>query len=738
MLRQLHSLPGLIASVLVCFMALTGAILSLEPALQQLGSLDSQSAGVTTAELAGNVAASVPGVDRIVKTASGSVIAYYAGDTGPGAAYVDPRTGANIGPYAPSEFFSFITELHRSLFVGSAGHAVAGIGALAMVILSLSGGLLLVARLGGWSKVLSSPRGSLTQRLHVDIGRIAILALLLTALTGTYMSLVSFGFVSDGSGSEAAFPTSVNGGPPIAIADLAALQATPLDDLRELVFPFPGDPTDVFTLTTNAGQGFVDQATGQLLSFQANSLWQSVYEAFYALHTGQGIWWLGLLLGVAALCVPVMAVSGTVIWWLRRRNLPRLARNAHPRAADTIILVGSEGNSTWGYAAALHESLTAAGHRVHTSAMNNLARDYGRAQRMFILSATYGDGNAPASASRFLARLAKLETPALPFAVLGFGDRSFANFCQYATDVERALVARGWTPFQALGTIDRQSSQAFAQWGEATGQHIGTPLRLVHTPARPRTTSLTLATRIDYGIEVQAPTSVLQFVAAGGTRRGWLGLRRSERLPRFAPGDLVGIAPPGSTIPRYYSLASSSRQGTLEICVRKLQGGPCSEYLHALEPGSTIEGFVKPNPDFKPAPGKAPVIMIGAGTGIAPLAGFIRHNTRHRPLHLYFGGRDPRSDFLYGEAMAECLDDSRLTRLVPAFSRIVNGAYVQDKVREDAEMIQSLVARGAQIMVCGGIDMARGVREAIDEVVSPLGLDALTLKAKGRYLEDVY
>lgn len=107
-------------------------------------------------------------------------------------------------------------------------------------------------------------------------------------------------------------------------------------------------------------------------------------------------------------------------------------------------------------------------------------------------------------------------------------------------------------------------------------------------------------------------------------------------------------------------------------------------------------------------------------------------------MHFYFGGRDPQSDFLYEDTMAQCLKDHRLTRLATAFSRIVNGAYVQDRVREDAELIRPLVALGAQIMVCGGTDMARGVREAIDEIISPLGENALSLKAKGRYLEDVY
>lgn len=41
-------------------------------------------------------------------------------------------------------------------------------------------------------------------------------------------------------------------------------------------------------------------------------------------------------------------------------------------------------------------------------------------------------------------------------------------------------------------------------------------------------------------------------------------------------------------------------------------------------------------------------------------------------------------------------------------------------------------------MVCGGKDMAAGVKAAIEEVVAPLGTSVSALKAGGRYLEDVY
>ena len=49
-----------------------------------------------------------------------------------------------------------------------------------------------------------------------------------------------------------------------------------------------------------------------------------------------------------------------------------------------------------------------------------------------------------------------------------------------------------------------------------------------------------------------------------------------------------------------------------------------------------------------------------------------------------------------------------------------------------------MIAQGAQVMVCGGRNMADGVRSALEDVLAPLGLTPSTLKAQGRYAEDVY
>jgi sulfite reductase (NADPH) flavoprotein alpha-component len=701
-------------------------------------SIPSTTNSINVAALSEIVSTKLGGVERLVRSASGAVTAYYDTGKGTAAASIDPATGAVLGDYSPSTFFAFFSELHRSFFLGMNGRVVSGISALAMVVLAASGLFLLIRRLGGWRRVLVAAKGTTSQRLHVELSRMAIVGLVISGLTGAYMSLTSFGLINAGA-AVSTFPSTVDGGAPAAIGSLAALQTVPLADLRELRFPFPSDPTDVFTLTTASGQGYVDQATGRLLNFTPNSVGQSIYETLYMLHTGQGLWWFGAILGMAALCVPALAATGGIIWWLRRRRQPRIANNSRHSNADTVILVGSEGNSTWGFADTLHQALTAQGFLVHTGAMNEHAANYPSAKRLLLLTSTYGDGAAPASANRFLARLAHFKPPAdLSFAVLGFGDRSFSDYCRFADVTAAALSEAGLAQLLPVATVDRQSAQAFARWGQALGAKLGNPLALEHVAAPPRTQSLVLAARTDFGIEVQAPIAVLRFELPEAPQGHWWQSWIIGRGLSFEPGDLVGILPPGSSVPRYYSVASASTDGALEICVRKQVGGLCSEFLHGLQPGDRVDGFVKANPGFRPRTGKAPIVLIGAGTGIAPLAGFVRHNDRHRQMHLYFGGRDPDSDFLYRPFFGEALGDGRLTRLVTAFSRLVGGRYVQDRIREDAAAIRALVTKGAQIIVCGGRQMAAGVADELNFALGPLGETVASLKADGRYLEDVY
>ena len=735
MTRALHRWPGLLALVLVMILAVSGAALSVFPAAERLSTPQTET-DLTVAELAGRIQAAYPGVEQIRRAPSGRITAFWFDEGTPGAAVIDPATGQGISSADPDPVRRWLTNLHRSLFLGDAGRIAMAIGAAAMLVLSISGAMLVARRMGGWRRWFAPLRGPLSSRVHTGIARVAVIGLTLSSATALWMAASTFDLLPDDP-APPAFPAEVSGLTGAALATMEPLAALPVSELRELSFPYPGDATDAFTLKTDRGTGYLDQGTGELLAWAELTGWERVSETVYMLHTGQGAATIGLVLGVMALGAPAMGATGLALFIAGLRARPRIRGNRPAKRAGTILLVGSEGGSTWGFAATLHKALTAVGHHVHVAPMSAFdpAR-YPRAERFIVLAATWGEGQAPATARGFIDRLAALESvPEAPLAVLGFGDRSFPAFCAFAEEVTRLAAAKGWAELMPFDTVDRQSPQDFARWGRALGLALGIELVLEHLPVPPATERLTLVSRRDYGADVQAPTAILRFSLP---QASLLQRLAGRGFARFRAGDLLGILPEGSDLPRLYSLASGRRDGFVEIVVRKQPGGLCSGQLLTLEPGQAIRAFVRHNPAFHPGAGKAPLILIGAGTGIGPLAGFIRGNKGRRPVHLIFGLRHPDSDFLYREELAGWQADGRLARLVTAISRGTKPRYVQHALRAESAELTRLIRDGARIMVCGGRDMAAGVAEALTDILAPAGLSPLALKAEGRYAEDVY
>jgi sulfite reductase (NADPH) flavoprotein alpha-component len=729
MLRRLHSLPGLIFGLVLMVLATSGAILSLAPAMDRVQA--PAVAGLSVAEVAARAVAENPGLTKLHRSPNGAISASVKAKLGFQTLAIDPATGKAKGQAGPGGFLDWVKELHRSFFLDQAGHAISGVSAGMMLLLALSGVFLLALALGGWRRIARPVRSTGARGWHAKAARLAMAGLFVSALTGGYMSLASFGFINDGSQIEAAFPDTVASGTAQPVAGLAALQAVPLADLRDLTFPAPGDPTDAFLIATSTGEGYVDQVSGQMLGWIDYGMARRVWEFIYMLHTGQGLWMVGLVLGLSALMVPVLSVTGTAIWWARRQARPRLRHNARAAVADLVILVGSESGATWGFAGSLSDALHKHGLKIHVAAMNDMTT-YPQAGGIIVMAATYGDGEAPSSASRFVDRLAQAGQK-LPVAVLAFGDRMFPSYCGYGIKVAEALTAAGFQAFLPFARVDRQSNADFNAWVQDLGKLLGLELAPEHHANLPPVTELELISRQDFGAQVQAPTAVLRFrmVRRAGWR-GWL-----SRGPSFAAGDLLGVIAPGSDLPRLYSLASSRRDGFVEIAVRKMPGGLCSGWLNEMAPGDRVRAFVRPNPAFRPQ-AKGPVIMIAAGTGIGPMVGFLRGMKPGRGAEIYFGARDPGSDYLYGAELALGLKQGRLQALTTAFSRVGNRAYVQDRLRADAAHLRDQILRGGQVLVCGSIAMARAVAAEVEAALAPAGLSVAALRAEGRYLEDVY
>jgi sulfite reductase (NADPH) flavoprotein alpha-component len=737
MMRILHRWLGLILSVLLVVTALSGFALSLFPTIESVQTLQTAPAQ-TVAELAARVQDNHSGLEQLKRSSSGKITAWWFDAGQPGSALIDPISHKDLGPADPSRVQRWFTHLHRSLFLGDLGRLAVIGGALSMVLLVISGAILVARRTGGWRHWFTRLKGPLAGRLHTDISRIAVFGLGFSAITALWMGAETFELITP-EPTQTKVIAQASGETGLAIAENAVLRSTLVTEMRELSFPAANDPQDVFTLKTDRGIGQIDQGTGELLTWQALSISQQISETIDMLHTGQGAAIFGLLLGLMALTLPALAVTGGVVWFVGWRSRPRLRNNAPVAQAETVILVGSEGGTTWGFADTLAKALREAGHAVHIAPMSGFSpARYIQVKRFLVLASTYGEGDIPASAKGFIERIQLLhEAPAAPLAVLGFGDRSFPKFCAYAQSVDEAAQAIGWETLLPFDTIDRQSLQDFTRWGRLLGQALEADLELelVHHPVIPTTETLTLLERRDYGADVQVPIAILRFAMPSAS--WWRRLTR-QGFVQFEAGDLLGVLPEGSALPRLYSLASGSTDGFIEIVVRKHKLGLSSGQLTSLEPGQIIRGFLRRNPDFHAGRERAPLILIGAGTGVGPLIGFIRNNPSHRTIHLVFGLRNPESDFLYRDELSRWQHEGKLSRLSLATSRGLPVQYVQDVLREDSPRVLDAIVQGAKVMVCGGRDMAQGVTEALTDILQPTGITLATLKATGRYVEDIY
>lgn len=215
--------------------------------------------------------------------------------------------------------------------------------------------------------------------------------------------------------------------------------------------------------------------------------------------------------------------------------------------------------------------------------------------------------------------------------------------------------------------------------------------------------------------------------------------------------------------PRLYSIASAQDEVGEEVhltvgVVRfdhhgNTYTGAASGYIGArLEEGGEVQVFIEPNPHFRlPENGDTPVIMIGAGTGIAPFRAFMQQRSANGDggkNWLFFGNQRLADDFLYQLEWVDFRKDGLLTRADLAWSRQgEHKVYVQHKIAEHAAEVWSWLQQGAHVYVCGDATrMARDVEKALLEVIAGQGKlsrdeaeDYLNdMREDKRYQRDVY
>jgi NADPH-ferrihemoprotein reductase len=105
----------------------------------------------------------------------------------------------------------------------------------------------------------------------------------------------------------------------------------------------------------------------------------------------------------------------------------------------------------------------------------------------------------------------------------------------------------------------------------------------------------------------------------------------------------------------------------------KKSKGLCSGYLQGLQAGETsCRVFVRASTFKLPSVLSTPIVLIGPGTGVAPMRGLLQERSHLKAKGnntLYFGCKNKDVDYLYREEMEDHVSSQVLSTLHLAFSR---------------------------------------------------------------------
>lgn len=104
--------------------------------------------------------------------------------------------------------------------------------------------------------------------------------------------------------------------------------------------------------------------------------------------------------------------------------------------------------------------------------------------------------------------------------------------------------------------------------------------------------------------------------------------------------------------------------------------GVASNFLHGLTAGDKVQLAVRSSRFHLPTDARTPVVMICAGSGIAPFRGFVQERATQKAagrevgkMLLFFGCRAPETDYLYGESELKEWVEAGVVDVRMAFSR---------------------------------------------------------------------
>ncbi|MEA3169748.1 MAG: sulfite reductase flavoprotein alpha-component [Pseudomonas sp.] len=521
--------------------------------------------------------------------------------------------------------------------------------------------------------------------------------------------------------------------------------------------------------------------------------------SIYALHTGSYFGLVGrIIMTVSALCMPLFFITGWLLY-LDRRRKKRQVRDArkglganHSDAPAWLIGFASQSGFAEQLAWQTAGQLQAAGMPVNVQPLGNVSQDdLTRSENALFVVSTFGDGEAPDSARGFERGVLgqDLSLKGLNYSVLALGDRQYEHFCGFARRLHFWLTHQGGNPLFAPVEVDSGDTEALLTWQQQLGQLTGHAPATVWPTAQYDNWALTYRTLLNRG---SVGSNIYLLGLTPPSPQNWLAGDLVEILPRNGPqaiehflaglglngNDSVlldGLAQPldqalatrqlpdnrthlvglhaqalvDALVPlglREYSIASIASDGVLELIVRQerhpdgslgLGSGWLTEHATL---GSGISLRLRRNSGFHLPQAPAPLILLGNGTGLAGLRSLLKARIADGQQRnwLLFGERNIAHDYLCQDELQGWLASGDLALLDLAFSRDQKEKiYVQDRLRESADVLRRWLADGAAIYVCGSLQgMATGVDQVLHDV---LGREAVErLIEQGRYRRDVY
>lgn len=636
-------------------------------------------------------------------------------------AYIDPKTGKALGtPVKKGEFIQWITGFHRSLFLHETGRFFVGVISFCLLLISISGFVLVLKRQRGIRKFFSKViKEYFAQYYHVVLGRLALIPIFIIALTGTYLSLERFNFFM---GEEKAKPVKTELS--AEAKKISVFKTTFLSDVKKIEFPFTDDPEEYYIIELKDREIEVNQVDGTLLSEKRSPFTVQLSALSLDLHAGRinGIW--AVILAIACLNILFFIYSGFAITLKRRSS--RIKNKFKANESNYILLVGSENGSSFRFANAIQKQLIGHGKKAFMTELNSFSV-YPKAEHIIVFSSTHGLGDAPSNGKKFKALLQKQnQEQKIKFSVVGFGSKSYPDFCQFAIEIDQLLAAQNWAErFLDLQTVNDKSAIEFVEWIKLWSAKTEIPL--ASTPS--------LYNHIPKGLQ---KLMVLDKTPISDTEHTFILTLRANNRTKFASGDLLAIYPANDSRERLYSIGNHS--GNVQLVVKLHPNGLGSGFLNNLEIGNTIKARIINNKAFH-FPAKAPQIaLISNGTGIAPFLGMIEQNKAKKEIHLYSGFRMETPTLLaYKKFAGVMIQKQHLEHFHIALSREAEHIYVMDLIKRDTAFFVDLLKQGGVIMICGSLAMQQDVEIILNELCLKNDTKSLLeYKENGQLLTDCY